>query len=63
MSSVIFSKDLAFDDDPQNPVFKKGVEYSVLSSDKHFIYVNSKPGTKEVSQIPKKEQGHLFIYN
>ncbi|MCK1999965.1 hypothetical protein MZM54_01030 [[Brevibacterium] frigoritolerans] len=62
MDLVVFSKDLFLCGENDNVVFKKGKEYEILSEDKDFIYVNSKPKTNECSQIPKDEEGHLFEY-
>jgi hypothetical protein len=59
---VIFYKDLILAGDHKNTVFKRGKEYKILSEDDHSIYVNSKPGTNECSQIPKRDEGVLFEY-
>ncbi|WP_026579502.1 hypothetical protein [Bacillus sp. SB47] len=62
MDLVVFKRDVFFEDKHSNPIFKKGKEYEILSEDKEFIYVNSKPKTNECSQVPKKEEGFIFEY-
>lgn len=59
---VIFKKDIAFAEDPNNPVFKKDSEYEILNEDTEFIYVGYKPNSNECSQIPKTDEGTLFEY-
>ncbi|AYC51966.1 hypothetical protein C7M53_11955 [Bacillus licheniformis] len=62
MDLVVFKRDVFFEDEHSNPIFKKGKEYEILSEDKEFIYVNSKPKTNECSQVPKEEEGFIFEY-
>lgn len=62
MDLVVFKRDVFFTDNCSDIVFEKGKEYEILSEDKEFIYVNSKPNTNECSKIPKKEEGFIFEY-
>ena len=62
MDEVTFYKDLVLCGEHENVIFKKGRKYEVLSEDKDFIFVNSKPKTNECSKILKDEEGHLFEY-
>ncbi|MEH7552841.1 hypothetical protein [Bacillus altitudinis] len=62
MDKVIFKKDIAFEEDPNNPVFEKYKEYEILNEDKEYIYVGYKPNSNECSQIPKSEEGKIFGY-
>lgn len=62
MDKVIFKKDVAFAEDPNNPVFKKEKEFEILNEDKEFIYVGYQPNSNECSQIPKTDEGTLFEY-
>ncbi|MCY7679905.1 hypothetical protein MH122_13965 [Bacillus pumilus] len=62
MDKVIFKKDIALAEDPNNPVFKKDKEYEVLDEDKEHIYVGYRPNSNECSQILKKDEGTLFGY-
>ncbi|MDM5298132.1 hypothetical protein QUF51_08165 [Bacillus pumilus] len=62
MDKIIFKKDIAFAEDPNNPVFKKNKEYEILSENKEFVYVGYKPNSNECSQVRKTDEGALFEY-
>ncbi|MCY9156293.1 hypothetical protein MOF05_21380 [Bacillus haynesii] len=62
MDLAVFKRDVFFENDHSNPIFKKGKEYEILSEDKEFIYVNSKPKTNECSQVPKDVEGFIFKF-
>ena len=59
---VVFLRDVFMADDHSKIVFKKGKEYEILSEDKDFLYVQSKPKTTECSQIPKDTERFVFEY-
>lgn len=52
-----FLQDLSDDD---GVVFEKGKKYEILDENKEFYYIQIKPRTNQVSQIPKNLEGKLF---
>lgn len=62
MDKVIFKKDIALAEDPNNPVFIKDKEYEVLDEDKEHIYVGYRLNSNECSQILKTDEDTLFEY-
>lgn len=62
MDKLIFKEDIAFAEDPNNPVFKKDKEYEILDEEKEYIYVGHKPNSNECTKVPKTEEGTLFDY-
>ena len=54
---AMFLKDLS---DVNGVVFKKNHNYEILDEDQEYLYVQMKPKTNQVSQIPKELEGELF---
>ncbi len=56
---VMFLNDLV--DHELDVNFRKGKQYEILDENKEFLFIQSKPNTNEVCQIPKTEIGKLIV--